>query len=652
MLAIASGLAHAQPTAETVRIGVSEAGLPLEVMVLGDPAPDGRGLLRDDRPALLIVAGLQGHHEVGRAAARALADRLLVDHPGLLDGRTVYIVPDANPEGADRWGNRNLPRAEWGRAPQVLDADRDGRTAEDPGEDLNGDGYITLMRVPAPIAAYGIEATHIVDPDDPRLMRTPKAADGESATHAIMVEARDADGDGAFGEDGWGGSAGGGIDLDKHHPTHWPEHTDGTGLYPLARAESRALVEWVQSRNNIVAVLVYGPHDTLSTVPPAGKYGPVGRVPTGIEEGDKPYYEKITDLFKETTGVTKAGDSPDRAGSFLQWAYADLGVFAFGTPVWVRPDLVKADAKKSDEPAETKPETSSEPAADPMAAEAAALTEMGVSPELVAFITMSPEDRAAEMESFQSRSQEEQAAMMAAVQAAPESVRLRVMALAQGNPDPGPMAAKPADGPAANERGARKRGDSADAKWLEWMDGREDVAGFVEWTPFDHPQLGPVEIGGFVPGARVNPPDDLLPALLDQQTAFVAGLLERMPALEIDPPTVERVGPGLWRIGLTARNTGLLPTVPAIGVKTRRLHGLVFAFDPDKAVPRDRLLAGDRVVRFDSIEGSGAHAHASWLVAAPDDAQVRIAVRTPRFGNRGFDVRLSEQRPGAAEGGR
>ena len=71
--------------------------------------------------------------------------------------------------------------------------------------------------------------------------------------------------------------------------------------------------------------------------------------------------------------------------------------------------------------------------------------------------------------------------------------------------------------------------------------------------------------------------------------------------------------------GLTARNTGLLPTVPAIGVKTRRLHGLVFAFDPDKAVPRDRLLAGDRVVRFDSIEGSGAHAHASWLLSGGSD---------------------------------
>lgn len=643
-LAIVAGGAFAAPVAETVRIGQSEAGLPVEVIIVGDPAPDAQGLLREDRPALLVVAGLQGHHAIGRTAARALADRLIADHAGLLDGRTVYIVPEANPEGADRWNNRNMPRAEWGRAPQVIDADRDGRTAEDPGSDLNSDGFITMMRVPAPNVRYGISATHIIDPDDPRLMRDPKAAEGESATHAILVEGADADGDGAFAEDGWGGSAGGGVDLDRHFPTHWPEHTDGAGLYPLARSEARALVEWVQSRGNIVAVLVYGPHDTLATVPPAGKYGPVGRVPTGIEEGDKAYYEKVSEFFKKTTGATKAGESPDRAGSFLQWAYSDLGVFAFGTPVWIRPDLVKAESKKDEAEAE-QGEPAPEASGDPMAAEAAALTAMGVSPELVAFITMSPEDRAAEMASFESRSQEEQMAMMAAVQAAPEPVRLRVMALAQGNPDPGPMAAKPAS--AETERPARarpgaKKGDSADAKWLEWLDAREGDAGFVEWTPFEHPQLGTVEIGGFVPGVRVNPPEDLVPGLIDQQTTFVAGLLERMPVVEIDPPTVERVGPGLWRISLTARNTGLLPTVPAIGVKSRRLHGLVFAFDPDQSVPKDRLVSGQRVVRFDTLEGSGAHAHASWLVAAPDDAQVRIAVRTPRFGNRGFDVRLSE----------
>ncbi|MCC5822319.1 MAG: hypothetical protein LAT64_09060 [Phycisphaerales bacterium] len=649
LFACVSGLAAA-PTPETIQIGASPDGLPIEIIALGDPNPDRQGLRRDQRPALLIVAGLQAHHEIGRVTARALAERLLADHAELLTDRTIYILSNANPEGAARWSNRGLYRAETGRAPQLMDADRDGRFDEDPPNDLNGDGLITMMRVPAPTPQtirYNLRPTHIIDPDDPRLMREPKPAEGETATHAILIEGLDSDNDGSFNEDGWGGASGGGIDLDRHFPIHWPEHTDGAGLYPLERPEARSIVEWAQDRHNIVAVLVYGPHDTLGTVPPAGRFPPPGRVPSGIEEGDKPWHDKVSEFYKEVTGVTGAGESPSRDGSFLQWAYADLGVFTFGTPVWTRPDLVKADAT----PGADRDEARETPAADqpdPRQAEADALAARGVPPDIVAFITMTPGERAAEIASFEQMSEEEGRAMMAAVMALPDDIRARVMTLAQGGDDPGPMAAAPAGERPAPARPARSRsnaGSSPDAKWLEWID-REGVDGFVSWEPFDHPQLGPVEIGGFVPGVRVNPPRDMVPGLIDQQTAFVAGLLERMPALEIDPPTVERVGPSLWRISMSARNHGLLPTVAAIGQKARRLHPLIFALDPDVTIPPNRLVGGSRLARFEVVEGSGASVHASWLVIAEEGDEIRIDVRAAQFGNRGFDVRLSENTNG------
>lgn len=655
VLLAAAGLAAAAPSKETLRIGASPGGLPIEVIAIGEPGPDDQGLTREQRPALLIVAGLQGHHEIGAAAAKALADRLIADHPALLTSRTVYILPEANPEGRARWNSRGLPRAESGRAPQVLDADRDGRDGEDPADDLNGDGLITMMRVPvaSPQAArYNLRATHIIDPDDPRLLREPKPAEGESATHALLIEGIDNDNDGAFNEDGWGGSAGGGIDLDKHFPTHWPEHTDGAGLYPLARPEARALVEWTQSRHNIVAVLVYGPHDTLAAVPPAGRFPPPGRVPSGIEEGDKVWYEKISEFYKATTGVTKAADGPDRDGSFLQWAYADLGVYAFGTPVWRRPEPGKGDAGSDKPPA-------SEPAADPLdaliAADRAALAERGVPRELIDFIHATPGEReviTAEMDAMTPQQRNER---MNLLRQAPMDVQQRVMALAQGQPDPHAptlppqpeQPAEPSPSPEASSPRAKKRAaDTEDARWLAWIDEERAGEGFVDWQPFDHPRLGPVEIGGFVPGVRINPPPDAVPGLIDRQSAFVAGLLERMPVLEFDAPLAERVGPGLWRISLTARNTGLLPTVPAIGVKTRRLHPLVFAFDPDQTIPTDRIISGSRLVRTDSIGGSGDSVRAEWLVLADDGSEIRIAVRSAHFGDRGFDVRLTESNGG------
>lgn len=650
LIALSSGSAAAAPVSRVIGIGASPSGATIEVIALGDPVVDRQGRDREARPALLIVAGLQAHHDIGRVTARALADRLLADHADLLANHTVYILPNANPDGARRWSRADHAKADFGRAPAAIDsdrdADRDGRAEEDPADDLNGDGLITMMRVPAPHTRYGIEPTHIVDPDEPRLMRAAKPAEGEAATHAILVEGLDNDHDGAFNEDGRAGSSGGGVDLDRHFPTHWPEHTDGAGLYPLQRPETRAIAKWVGSRPNIVAVLVYGPHDTLASVPPAGQYPPPGRVPSGIEEGDKAFYEAVSESYKKITGVTKAGDSPDRAGSFLQWAYADQGVFAFGSPVWTRPDLIKQgdDAKKSDAPAE--PADDVEPA-DPMQAERDALLARGVPAEIAAFIAMTPEERAAEMASFESRAPAEIAALMAAVEALPAEIRARVMALAQGGEDPGPRAAAADAAPApAGDRKpgparASKKNDTPDAKWLEWIDAERDGDGFIEWQPFDHPQLGPVEIGGFAPGARTNPPESMVNGLIDQQAEFVADLLTKLPILEVDAPTVERVGPSLWRIGMSARNTGLLPTVAAIGVKSRRLAPLVFALDPDQTLSNERIVSGGRLARFNSIDGSGAAVHASWLVVADEGTQIRVDVRSPRFGDRGFDVRLS-----------
>lgn len=645
LLALAGAPAAAQ--VGTIEIGQTPGGEPIQILALGDSAPDRFGRDRESRPALLIVAGLQGHHAIGRAAAEALAERLPAEHADLLATHTVYILTDANPAGHARWENADA-HAESGRAPQPGDADRDGRTDEDPAEDLNGDGLITMMRVPAPSAVarkYRLSPTHLIDPDEPRLMRTPKPEDAEAATHALLIEGIDNDDDGAFNEDGWAGASGGGVDLDRHFPTHWPEHTDGAGLYPLAGPEARALAAWARQRTNIVAVLVYGPHDTLATVPPTGQFPPPGRVPSGIEAEDKPYYGAISERYKEITGATKAADGPDRAGSFLQWSYADLGVFAFGSPVWTRPDLVKQNmaGADQDDAADTTGDTPDAEPADPMQAERDALLARGVPPEIVDFIVMTPAERVAEMASFAERSQEEVAALMAAVEALPAEIRARVMALAQGGADPGPMAgAASTDAPAAAKpakRGASKN-ETPDAKWLEWIDAERDGEGFVSWQPFDHPQLGPVEIGGFVPGVRVNPPDDLVADLLNQQTAFVADLLARLPNLGIDQPSIERVGDGLWRIGISARNTGLLPTVPAIGVKAGRVHPLIFALDPEQTIPSARLVGGTRLARFETLPGSGASVHASWLVVAAEGDEIRLEVRSDRFGDRGFDLRL------------
>lgn len=580
---------------EIATIGSSRQGRPLHLAVLavgGDALPDRPA--PDQRPALLIVAGANSLHRVGVETALAIAERLPKDHAALLETSTVYIVPMLNPDSFAFHDEQGRPRSAFGRTIWPHDADRDGRTNEDPGEDLNGDGVISTMRLVDPPPGSPWPATLAADPENPRLMKTPDAAKGESARYAVFTEGVDNDGDGRFNEDGPGGSGGGGADLDLNMPYRWKEWGDGIGAYPLSEPESLALVKWMYERSNIAAVLVLGLHDTLVTVPQAGKFDDSGQVPLGIENDDKPYYEELSKAFKEITKMTGA-PSVDNAGAVQGWTYAHFGVWTFATSVWVRPDLIKSDepAKKDGEAGEKKEGEAK------------------------------PEERA----------ERPAGGGAPAGGAAPQP--------AGGG---GQRAGQPGGGGGGGGGGRRfggggppgsggapadqaKGADPEDAKWLKYSDEKREKAGFIEWTPFDHPQLGKVEIGGFVPGFKHNPPEDDLARLADEQTKFAAALLGKLPRVSLDAPVVEAMGPGLWRITVRATNTGYLPTMPAIGVKARRAMPSVVSLD----VPMERIVTGQKAGRFWAIPGSGGAADQQWVITG--DAGSTVTIRfAPTFG--------------------
>ena len=81
------------------------------------------------------------------------------------------------------------------------------------------------------------------------------------------------------------------------------------------------------------------------------------------------------------------------------------------------------------------------------------------------------------------------------------------------------------------------------------------------WRAFQHPQLGPVEVGGVDPRVGLwNPPYDLLAEVCERQSAAFARVASLAPRLACDAPLVERLAEGLTRVTLTVRNAGYLPT--------------------------------------------------------------------------------------------
>lgn len=84
---------------------------------------------------------------------------------------------------------------------------------------------------------------------------------------------------------------------------------------------------------------------------------------------------------------------------------------------------------------------------------------------------------------------------------------------------------------------------------------------FRPWVPVEHPQLGPVEVGGMDIrfGVR-NPPPERLPRLCEQQTAAFLRLVAMAPRLWASELRVTALAKGLWQLELQVDNRGYLAT--------------------------------------------------------------------------------------------
>ena len=113
---------------------------------------------------------------------------------------------------------------------------------------------------------------------------------------------------------------------------------------------------------------------------------------------------------------------------------------------------------------------------------------------------------------------------------------------------------------------------------LRWNDEALGGKGFVAWHAFDHPQLGPVEIGGWdkihywynVPFARLE--REVAP-----HADWLVYLALSLPRLEIRAFSAEPMGKDDWRVRLVVENTGWLPTNGSQRALDRKIVGGIVA---------------------------------------------------------------------------
>ncbi len=181
--------------------------------------------------------------------------------------------------------------------------------------------------------------------------------------------------------------------------------------------------------------------------------------------------------------------------------------------------------------------------------------------------------------------------------------------------------------PVADERAA-----------LRWL--RANVPGsVVEWTRVQHPDFPGqvVEVGGFRPFARLNPPASMLDSLFTSQTAFIGELAGMLPRVALREVRVEAVGDRAYRVTAQVANEGYLPTQAAIGARVRWPRAVRVEL---KTSNGQQVVGGRAVQLLSPIAGSGRSTELTWLVVGAPGSTVTLEAESPTTGHASQTITL------------
>ena len=537
-------LGEREPNLVRVReLAKSRENRTVRMVEIGEGADEDRAA----RPAMLVVAGIEGDDLVGSYAAVAWIERLTQEYRGnsstaeTLKTTTLYVVPCLNPDAAERYFAS--PRIEGRGNGTPNDEDHDGLLDEDGCEDLNGDGLITLMRV------EDKEGQYIVDPNESRLMLKADPLKGEIPVWKLLTEGVDNDRDKRWNEDGPGG-----VNFNRNFPYDYKYFAPDAGLHPVSENETRALADFVVAHPNIGVVLTYGAADNLRKTPRSAASPGRSKPMEAISDKDIGYFETLGKVYRAKLGLEKELEVASEPGTFSDWMYFHRGRLSLAVRPWDPAMAVALEKPKTEDPND-------------------------------------------------------------------------------------PNAPKPQEKNSAKDKGDDKRGkDERDQ--LAWFDRRSPEA-FVAWQAIEHPDFPGrrVEVGGFRPFVRTNPPLAMLDEIAGKQGDFLTDLAGKLPRIEVARIECRLLANSIYEIEILVTNTGFLPTALTHGETSQQVLPTRVTLDLEPQC----FLAGTKTTFLPTLAGSGGAAKARCTVRTTGRTEIPFEVVSALAGRVKGTIELLKQ---------
>lgn len=592
-------------------------------------------------PAVLVVANMEGINPLGSEAALTLAQNISGD-AGKYKNLTWYILPSGNPDGAEHFFDKPLYKDP--RNDLAVNDDLDEQTDEDGYNDLDGNGIITIMRVKSPEGEWIPVAT------DPRLMKKADPSKGEKGIYKLYSEGLDDDGDGKYNED-----LPGGTNVGLNFPHLFKFFVPANGLYPGSSAESFELMKFIFSHPEIAMTFSFGSSNFCTTPPKGGRAGSVDMekitipedvakafgadasktysmkeimemvkpmVPAGMEidenmvasflglgavvnpmNEDLAFYKKLSEDyadFLKNSGFTGERFDPEdgKDGSFELWSYYHLGVPVFSMDLWSIPKPKEEKSASSD-----------------------------LTPDAIE--KMSKDE-------FLAIGEEKFSAIMKASGAPPQFKAAMVFEGVKS----GQMTPKQIGGMMKQIPKPSKDADTGDPKEkaiLAFYDKNPGNSVFINWTKYNHPDLGELEIGGFIPFCDNTPPIALADSLIKIQIPWIFKLTEQLPLLKISDTKITPKGGGIYQLEAWISNDRYLPYPTAMGKKNKQPAPVVCALDGKEI----NILSGRKRMVITGVPGM-KKVKIEWLVQAEKGADLTLKLTSKSAGNDSKQLKIAE----------
>ena len=501
-----------------------------------------------DKPAIWIDANLHATEITGTTTALYIAHQLLSGYGNdpqvtrQLDQGVYYIVPRANPDGAE-WAMAPNPRYVRSGVRHYPWEDKDEGLFE---QDINGDGKILQMRLVDPNGDWKVSSL------DPRMMEKRSPEESGGTYYRVFPEGMLNEYDGYIIKSAVPLE---GLDFNRNFPFDWRTEGDqyGAGPYPASEPETRALTDFVINHRNINLAITFHTYSRVILRPYSTKSD------DDMNTEDLWVFKKIGEMGSKITGYRCVSTFHDfkyhpkevTTGAFDDWMYDHHGVFTYTIELWDLP------------------------------------TEAGI------------KDRKW-MEWW------------------------------------------------------REHPHAEDLQILKWVDEHAAPDAYIPWQPYDHPQLGKIELGGWNDFYTWrNPPLSFLEQEVKRHYPFILTLGELLPHIAVHFLEVSKLSDGNFHLNLVVENCGFLPSYTSQQGKKRKVCRPVRA----ELVLSEGvvLVSGKRVQEFGHLEGRSnkmevaAHATESptdnrarleWVIQAESGARIEIKIKSERAGSLNKEVIL------------